>query len=243
MKVFVNISILLLSYLGYGQIMVDIEFAKLSEAFANKQNYLIEQQMNYYRNYTSDSVFQQGAAISFRSGNKLYNTDVTTETIATENWILNIDHSLKMVTYKTPSEVDKSNLFAYQYDRMKLAANTIEELNQGLKENEKGYRLFYTVSLDQKYQTIDLIFDKKSYEVTKMVMYFITPMQHDENSEEKELPRLEVLYKENKDALKEIKEEDLFNKNNYIIKKEGQLTLVNQCKDYQFINYDDLLPN
>ncbi len=171
------------------------DFEKMNKAFDVKA---LSMKIRYdlYKNKDTKILFQKEVAELKQSGNLKWMKIGKMETLETDKYSLLIDHGAKEISLLGKSlnqqNEKNSNPFKMNLDSLLKICEKVEFKNEN--ENQNSYELVFPNS---EYNKVKVVYNKKTFFIEKLIMYYDEKRKLDENKkEEKEAPRMEILCSE-----------------------------------------------
>jgi outer membrane lipoprotein-sorting protein len=176
------------------------ELKKISNRFYATQSYSCDLEYLYYESYTARIPSERMSGRYIAKGDKQYQKIGQVETILNPYYVLSVDHEEKTIdVLERQAASDKSvKLGVFKPDSLISFYRKISYVDYSATIG-----MYELISEQDSYDKIQFYFDKKTYDLSKMVLYFYS--EEEEVYEEKEegpmwvirpleAPRIEILY-------------------------------------------------
>lgn len=156
------------------------------------------------------------------------------EAVHNKNYSLVIDNDDKLIVVANPAKFSASKITMLDLEKSLSLCSSVEFI--GTTGNQSGYKLVFKQNAPSEYDAVELYFNKKTFLVEKLVMYYrqtIKLNEEDPNSA-KDKPRLEIAF--SNASLKKITDISFFLEEKFIEKKKGKYYTASAYNSYQLID-------
>lgn len=220
---------------------VEEDLKNINLAYKNNLKLTMEIEYKVFKNHFADTPLQTEKGKVVKDGNLLFYNIGSFENIKTNDYTMYIDHEDKIISIFPRSQINAENLSFSRNDILSIdfigILKLCKKVNYFPVGNASGsYEL--ELSEGAEYSKFILTFNKNSFFIEKMTMFFAQAQNLDEmvvdRGQTKEKPRLEIVY--SKISTKPSINKDLFSYEKYLEKRNGSLYSKVAYRDYEVIN-------
>ena len=185
--------LLLIAANGQSQIAKE-DFAAINKAYVTNSHLSMKVKYELYKNKTVNEVFQVETGEIKRNGNNKNTRIGNMETIENEKYRLIVDHEDKNISLlgiiTLPGvAVQKEDLYLVNLEKMLAVCSKVEFKEENNDQN--SYRLQLPM---EEYDEIKITYNKKTFFIEKMILYYQEAQNLEERGGLKEPPRMEISY-------------------------------------------------
>lgn len=177
-----------------------VELKKISDRFNTPASYSADLVYAYYDTYITQEAGEKMNGKYIKKNTSTYLKIGYTETVTTDSYIFSVDHEDKNIEIleRKKKTGKPSNPLSFKLDTLLKLKHTIRPI-----QSNAGIGIYEIESDFMEYEKVQIHFNKKTYDMVKMVLFFSTQMEeefieHEGGFEvvEKEgtAPRLEISY-------------------------------------------------
>lgn len=190
----------------------------------NTSNYLLQQTIKYYPNYTTDTVLQTQQQTTIKTTEGMFVESPDKIDVINKDYVITVDKNYKVILVKATTPEEFQSLNKFEFDKLYKEAYQVDSALSG---NEFSCRMYYDIG---ELHSVELFIDIHTNEVNKMIYYYSMPQEY---NEKEDYPRLEINVK---NSFENNIESDKLKTSGYIIKQGNAFKAVTAYKDYELID-------
>jgi hypothetical protein len=222
-----------MNLLGIAQ-NVKQDLMKINEVYSTITNLSMEINYSVFSSAQSNVALETHTGIFKQHDGMFYSRLKEVESLHNKNCSVVIDNEDKMIVVANPTKSDVSKITLIDMDKSLKTCSSVETIVS--KGNQAGYKFVYKQNVVSEYDAIELYFNKKTFLIEKMVMYYRQKQNLKENEPDaiKEKPRLEIVFFNTN--LKTVTDVSFFSEARFVEKRKGKYFPVNAYNQYQLID-------
>jgi len=174
------------------------DLIRIRDVFTAHTSFSMNMHYSFFPEHHSKTPVETHTGYYCKMGEALYLSELYgTTTISNGEVVMVKDDSSKIIMVKKFFKEENPPLTHEQFEKMLKICNSVEKI-KGRTEDEKAYSLLFKEKIENLVK-MDILFNAKTYNVRKIIMYFDRPIQDhhfanvDANPQYPK-PRLEVEY-------------------------------------------------
>lgn len=210
------------------------DILKINETYSSIKDLSMDITYTVFPSSKSKVALETHTGCFKQHGDMKYSRLKEVEAVHNNNYSLVIDNEDKLIVVANPAKSNMSEITMIDLDKSLSQCASIDFL--GTIGSLSGYKLMFKQNVVSEYDAVELYFNKKSFFVEKLVIYYRQKVKLNEEDPNavKDKPRLEIVFSNTN--LKTIADITLFSEERFIEKKKGKYYPTSAYNSYQLID-------